>query len=145
MAITTKELAVAMLDANKGAFKANASRRAGAMFNDRVIGLIAPKLPMMVRGYKDEAWFKFIVANAVAAAVVKFGGTNDKLLMLADAGITAANDDFLGSFDFEGIINGVVDGIDVSGLATASDATRGGASTVLRKAADVVDPAEATA
>ena len=145
MALSTKELAAAMLDANKTAFKANASRRAGAMFNERVTNIIAPKLPLMMRGYKDEPWFQFVLANAVAAAVVKFGGSNDKLLMLADAGITAANDSFLGSFDFEGMINGVVDGIDVSGLTRASDATRDVAASGLRKAADVVDTDAASA
>ncbi len=145
MALSIKELASVMIDQNKEGFKTSGKRRAGKMFNDRVIALVQPKLPIMVRGYADTDLGRFVMANAISAAIIKFGSTNEKLLLLADAGIADATDNFLGSFDFEGIINGVVDGIDVSGLTTASDATRGGASTVLRKAADVVDPAEATA
>ena len=138
-----KDVANVLVEGNKTAFKANASRRAGSMFNDRVGNLIAPRLPMMARMYKDEPWFKFVLANAVAGAIIKFGATNEKLVMLADAGVNAANDDFLGSFDFEGIINDVVDGIDVSGLTKTSDTVREAAASGLRKASDVVDPAEA--
>ena len=139
MALNIKDVAGILVEGNKTAFKANASRRAGSMFNDRVIGMIAPKLPMMVRGYAQEPWFKFVMANAIAGAILKFGATNDKLVMLADAGVNAANDDFLGSFDFEGIINDVVDGIDVSGLTKTSDTVREAAASGLRKASDVVD------
>ena len=137
-----KDVASVLVEGNKTAFKANASRRAGSMFNQRVSGMITPKLPMMVRGYASEPWFQFILANAVAGAIIKFGATNDKLIMLADAGVNAANDDFLGSFDFEGIINDVVDGIDVSGLTKTSDTVREATASGLRKASDVVDVAK---
>jgi hypothetical protein len=139
MAMNLKDVAGILVEGNKTAFKANASRRAGSMFNDRVVGAIAPKLPMMVRGYANEPWFKFIMANAVAGAIIKFGATNEKLVMLADAGVNAANDDFLGSFDFESVINDVIDGIDVSGLTKTGDTVREGTASGLRRAADAVD------
>lgn len=142
MALDIKEVASILVDGNKAAFKANASRRAGSMFNERIVGLIAPKLPMMVRGYAQEPWFKFILANAVAGAIIKFGYANNKLTMLADAGVTAANDDFLGSFDFEGIINSVIDDIDISGLTETTDKVRTATATGLREASNVVDPKE---
>lgn len=142
MALDIREVASILVDGNKTAFKANASRRAGSMFNDRITALVAPKLPMMMRGYAQEPWFKFILANAVAGAIIKFGYANDKLTMLADAGVTAANDDFLGSFDFEGIINGVIDGIDISSLTETVDEVRTGTATGLRAASNVVDPKE---
>ena len=139
MAMNIKDVAGILVEGNKTAFKANASRRAGSMFNERVVGAIAPKLPMMVRGYANEPWFKFIMANAVAGAIIKFGATNEKLVMLADAGVNAANDDFLGSFDFEGVINDVIDGIDVSGLTKTSNTVREAAASGPRKASDAVD------
>jgi hypothetical protein len=142
MAMNIKDVASVLVEGNKTAFKANASRRAGAMFNERVGNLIAPRLPMMARMYKDEPWFKFVLANAVAGAIIKFGATNEKLVMLADAGVNAANDDFLGSFDFEGVINEVSDGIDVSGLTKTGADIREGTASGLRKAADVVEPGE---
>ncbi len=140
MSMNMKELASVLVDANKSAFKANTSRRAGQIFNDRIIGMVAPKLPMMVRGYKDEPWFKFVLANAVAGAVIKFGHTNDKLLMLADAGVSAANDEFLGSFNLEEMVNSVIDGIDTSGLTSTTNDVRGATAAGLRKASDIVDP-----
>ena len=139
MSLNLKEVANILVDGNKTAFKANASRRAGSMFNQRVVNLIAPKLPMMARMYKDEPWFKFVIANAVAGAIIKFGATNEKLIMLADAGVNAANDDFLGSFDFEGMINEVVDGIDLAPVREAGNDVRDATANVLRKASDVVD------
>lgn len=140
MALNFKETASVLVEGNKAAFKANASRRAGQMFNERVRDAIVPQLPFMVRGYADKPWFNFLIANAVAGAVIKFGSTNDKLLMLADAGVNAANDEFLGSFDLEGIVNGLIDGIDTSGLTGASEDVREATSTVLRKAADMAEP-----
>lgn len=144
MAMNIKEVASILVDGNKTAFKANASRRAGHMFNERVAAAITPKLPAMIRmsGATEQPWFKFVLANAVAGAIIKFGAHNDKLAMLADAGVSAANDDFLGSFDFEGMINELVDGIDVSGLTKTSDEVRTATATGLRAASNVVDPKE---
>jgi len=147
MAMGIKDVANVLLDGNKAAFKANASRRAGSMFNERVAEAITPRLPAMVRmsGATEQPWFKFVLANAVAGAIIKFGYTNEKLLLLADAGVNAANDDFLGSFDFEGMVNGLIDGIDVSGLTEASDSVRETASAGLKKASEMVDPDAKTA
>jgi len=142
MAIGIKDVGTILLEGNKTAFKANASRRAGAMFNDRVTNMIAPRLPMMVRGFTNEPWFRFVIANAVAGAILKFGYDNEKLVLLADAGVNAANDEFLGSFNFEELINQAIDGIDVSGLTKTSDTVREAAASGLRQASDVIDPSE---
>jgi len=140
MALNFKDTASVLVEGNKAAFKANAARRAGQIFNERVRNAVVPQLPMMAKMYADKPWFQFILANAVAGAVIKFGHTNDKLLLLADAGVQAANDEFLGSFDLEGIVNGLIDGIDTSGLTAATEDVRGATSTVLRKAADMAEP-----
>ncbi len=95
MSMTLKELSGVLVEGNKTAFKANASRRAGMMFNERAVALIKPKLPVMVRGYADTDLGEFVIANMIAAAIIKFGYTNEKLLMLADAGVVAANDQLL--------------------------------------------------
>lgn len=146
MALNFKETASVLVEGNKAAFKANASRRAGQMFNERMRDLIVPRLPAMVRlsGVTEQSWFHFALANAIAGAVIKFGASNDKLLLLADAGVNAANDEFLGSFDLEGMVNNVIDGIDTSSLTGATEDVREATSTVLRKAADVAEPKQAT-
>jgi len=141
--MTLKELSQVMVEGNKSAFTANASRRAGAMFNERITNIIAPKLPMMVRGYKDEPWFQFVLANAIAGAIIKFGYKNEKLLLLADAGINAASDNFLGSFNLEDMVNDLIDGIDTSSLTQAADTGREATATGLRRAANIVEPREA--
>ncbi len=139
LSMTIKEVASTLVEGNKVAFTANASRRAGSMFNQRAVALIKPKLPVMVRGYADTELGEFVVANLIAAAIIKFGYTNDKLLMLADAGVTAANDKLLGSFNLEEMVNDLIDGIDTSGLTKAADTGRQTTASVLRKAADVAD------
>jgi len=108
-----KEVSQLILDGNQEAFKSNAKRRAGKMFNQRAIALIKPKLPMMVRGYAEEPLGEFVIANMIAAAIIKFGYTNDKLIFLADAGIQAASDDLLDSFNIEEMINELIDGIEM--------------------------------
>ncbi len=140
MSLSIKEIAGVMIEQNKEGFKTSGKRRAGKIFNDRIIAMIQPRLPMMVRGYADTDLGRFVFANAISAAIIKFGSTNEKLLLLADAGIADATDEFLGSFDFEGMINDVVDGIDVSGLTKTTDTVREATATGLRKASEVVEP-----
>ena len=70
MSMTLQELSTVMVEQNKSAFKTSATRRSGKIFNDRVINLIKPRLPMMVKGYADTDLGRFVIANAVAAAIV---------------------------------------------------------------------------
>jgi hypothetical protein len=137
--MTLAELSAVMVEQNKEGFKTSATRRSGKIFNDRVINLIKPRLPLMVKAYADTDLGRFVIANTVAAAIVKFGATNEKLLILADAGIQDAADDFLGSFNLEEMVNDLIDGIDVSGLTNAADNGREATASGLRMAADVVD------
>jgi hypothetical protein len=130
-----------MLDANKEAFKTSASRRSGKIINDRLIGLIKPKLPVMVRGYADTELGRFVMANLLAAAVVKFGTNHPKLLVAADMAVQDAADQFLGSFNLEDIINELLDGVELPSTEPAREATASG----LRKAADIVEPNERSA
>jgi len=111
MNVTIQDAASAIFDQNKDALKRNAKRRAGQMFNDRLTNLIKPKLPMMARGYADEPWFKFALINAFAVASVKFGSTSSRLMTVTEAAVEAANDEFLGSFNLEEMIDNLLEGI----------------------------------
>jgi len=111
--VTITDAASAIFDQNKDALKRNAKRRAGKMFNDRLTGLVKPKLPMMVRGYADEPWFQFVLINAFATASVKFGSTSKRLMTITEAAVEAANDEFLGSFNLEAMIDELLEGIPV--------------------------------
>ena len=140
MALTIKDTIGVMVEGNKGAAKASAKRRAGNMLNDRIVGMIAPKLPYMARGYAESPLGKAMIANAVAGAIVHFGYTNEKLMLASDAMVTAAMDEFIGSFNLEAMINELVDGIDLSSVKDAGDDVRGATASVLRKASDVITP-----
>lgn len=136
MALTIRDTANILVEGNKGAFKESAKRRTGKMLNDRLVGMVAPKLPMMVRGYADTELGRAMIANLLAGAIVHFGYKHDKLTLAADAMVTAAMDDFVGSFNIEDMVNDLVDGVNLDGLRETTTEVREGTATVLRRAAD---------
>jgi len=137
MSLTMKELSAVMLDANKSGFKESASRRSGKMINDRLIGLIKPKLPFGTAHMVDSEFGRFVMANLLAAAAVKFGDSQPKLLIAAEMSVKDASDQFLGSLNIETIINDLLDGIELPSSEPARTATASG----LRRAAEAVKPA----
>ena len=106
--ITVQEAAAALYSMNVEAAKDNGQRRAGKMFNDKVLGMVRPKLPALVRGYADESWFQFAIINATALAAVKFAPENRKLAWVTEAAVRAVNDDFIGSLNIEGMIEDIL-------------------------------------
>ncbi len=140
MSLTMKELASVMVDQNKEGFKLSGQRRIGKLFNDRTTTLVKKQLPLMAKGYADTEFGRFIIANLISAAIVKFGYTNEKLTLLAEAGVLDATDQALGSLNLEGIVNDLIDGIDTSGLSKASDTARESTGTILKRAADIIIP-----
>ena len=145
MALTIKDTLSVMVDGNKGAVKASAKRRAGKLLNDRLVGIVAPRLPLMVRGYADTELGKAMLANTLAAVIVHFGYNNEKLLIASDAMVVAAMDDLIGSFDIEGMVDSLIDGVNLNGFKETADDVRGATASVLRKAADVTDNDEGVA
>lgn len=134
MALTIKDTANILVAGNKGAFKESAKRRTGKMLNDRLVALIQPKLPMMIRGYADSELGRAAIANLLAGAIIHFGYKHDKLTLAADAMVTAAMDDFVGSFNIEDMVNDLIDGVDLTPLTERAETVREGAETVLRRA-----------
>ena len=109
----------ALIEQNKESLGNSAKRRAGRIFNERLAQVVVPKLPIMVRAYADQAWFKYALANTVAGLIIKFGYTNDKLIAVSEAAVDAAADDFLGAMNLEEIVNELLDGIEIPGTNTA--------------------------
>ena len=140
MSLTIKEISQVMTEGNKDAFKQGAKRRTGKMINKRVIGAIAPRLPLMIRSYAQTELGEALIANTVAAALIKFMPMNERVTLAADAMITAAADDFIGSFNIETMIDEILDGIDLSSLKTTTDDAREATASGLRKASDIVTP-----
>ena len=93
--------------------KLAATITAGNIINARINKLIAPRLPMWVRGYATTPLGEAVIANAVAAALIHTMPGNDKILLAADAIQKSAMISFAGSFDLEGMVDELLDGINI--------------------------------
>jgi len=116
--LTIKQTASALVGANTSAIKLSAKLTVGNTLNDRVAAIVIPKLPMMARGLAlaNPAITKAVLANAVSAAIMNVAPTNEKALLAADAMINAAMVEFVGTFNIEGMINELIDGLDIAAL-----------------------------
>jgi len=116
--LTIKQVASVMAAENISSAKASAKRRAGSIILTRATKLIKPSLPMMVRGYIDEPIGQVVLANIMAAAMLKYGSHNDKLALASQALMDSAMDNLVVGFDIEGKVNEILDGVDLSGYTT---------------------------
>ena len=113
MKMTLKQVGQVLMDSNIDAAKIAAKQDVGGVVLDRLVKAVKPKAPVMVRGYLEEPWGKLIVANAFAAAVVRWFPDNDKAVFAADAAVKAANRDLFTDFDLRGMLDDILDGIAV--------------------------------
>jgi len=114
--MTLRDTAAVMVAANKSAAGTAASVTIGNIINTRVVKIVTPKLPMMVRGYAETPMGKAVVANLVATSIVHFMPTNEKAMLAANAMVQAAMLEFTASFNFEQMVNEMLDGLDLSVL-----------------------------
>ena len=116
--LTIKETASAVVGANASALKLSAKITIGNTLNDRVAAMVVPKLPMMAQmmAKSNPEITKAVLANAVSAVIINVAPTNEKATLAADAMISAAMLEFVGSFNIESIINEALDGLDLSVL-----------------------------
>ena len=121
MALDFKDTISVMKDVNVEAARIVAKQEVGGMLNDRLTKIVKPKLPFPVKAYADTEIGKLVLANTFAAALVHFGYTNEKLLLASEAMTYAAMKDFVESFDFRGIVDEFLDGVDVDVLKTAKE------------------------
>ncbi len=143
MSLTLSEVASAMMEQNTEGFKLSGKRRVGKLFNDRAVTLVQKQLPFGTQGYAQTALGRFVIANLISAAIVKFGYTNEKLVLLAEAGVLDATDNALDALNIEGIVSDLIDGIDTSGLTKAADTGREATADGLRRASEFVDTKKA--
>lgn len=120
MSLTLKQTAQVIASANTDAAKLAAKITVGNVLNENVTKLIAPKLPMMVRGYADSALGKAFIANAVSAALIHFAPTNRNAQLAAEAMINSAMLEFAASFNIEAMINELIAGVDLSVLESSN-------------------------
>ena len=119
MALTPKQTFNAVVGQNKESAVLAAKLTAGNVLNDRVVKLIKPQLPIVARGYAETELGKAVAANVAAAALIHFFPTNQKAVLAAEAMITAAMANFVASFDIEGTVNELLDGINLPDFGQA--------------------------
>ena len=120
MSLTVKQTTNVVVNQNKESAKLAAQLTAGNVLNDRVVKLVKPQLPLVARGYAETELGKAVAANVAAAALIHFFPTNKKAVMAAEAMITAAMANFVASFDIEGTVNELLDGINLPDLTGAT-------------------------
>jgi len=114
--LKVSQTANAVIGQNKESAKLAAQLTAGNILNDRVVKLIKPQLPLVARGYAETELGKAVAANVAAAALIHFFPTNKKAVMAAECMIQSAMAGFVASFDIEGTVNELLDGINIPEL-----------------------------
>lgn len=105
------ETASVMYDVNKEAAVDSGKIIAGNILNDRVVKVIAPKLPLMVRGYADTPVGKAAICNLIAGVLIHTMPQNEKVGIAAQAMIQSASLQLASSFNIEEMINDLLDGV----------------------------------
>lgn len=113
---TTKKI----VDANKSAAIAAGKIEAGRIVVNKLTKLVAPKLPLMMRGYADTALGKVVIANVVNIAVEQYAPDNEKAKLLAEAAMQGAALELIQSFNVEELLEQVTAGISIETLRKAA-------------------------
>lgn len=93
------------VDTNKKAATTAAVLETGRIANRALSKMVAPKLPMMVRGYLDTPVGRLLLANAVKMAFDQFKPDNATAQRLANGMIISAYQEAIQSFDIEGMLD----------------------------------------
>lgn len=91
--------------ANRELAKSAAYIEAGRIVNNKLQQLVAPKLPMMLRGYADTPFGRLAMANLLMVGVQRFKPDNAQLQKLAYAAVTESYGAVLRDFNIEGVID----------------------------------------
>lgn len=115
--VTAKETAGTLVGQNKDALILASKIQVGKSLNTKVTKMIAPKLPMMVRGYADSPIATAAMANIVSFAVKQYMPDNAKANAVADLMVQSSAFQVMEGFDIEGMLNELLDGVDIPGFS----------------------------
>lgn len=116
-----KNTATVVAAKNKSAVVAVAKLEAGRIAIKQVSRVVTPKLPMMIRGYADSEIGRLVMANLFNFAVTQFAANNQNAQLVADAMLEGAMLEMLQKFNFEEMINEVVNKVDISKLTSSEE------------------------
>ncbi len=118
MALTLNQTGAIALSRNQDAVAMSARITAGNIINQRVVELVKPQLPLMVKGYAETALGKAVIANAIASAMTHFMPGNEKVNLASQAMIESAMLNLVGSFNIEEMIDEVLSGVTLPSMTT---------------------------
>lgn len=116
----TESKTTKIVAANKSAAIAAGKIEAGRIVVNKLTKLVAPKLPLMMRGYADTAFGKVVIANVVNIAVEQYAPDNEKARLLAEAAMQGAALELIQSFNVEDLLEQVTAGISMETLRKAA-------------------------
>ena len=105
-------------DNNITALKTAAQIEVGKIVIIRAKQLLKPLLPTLIVGYLDSSFGDIATANMLQYIAQNYRPNDENFNMVADAGMVYAYTNFVGSFDFNGMLDGLMSGIDLSKLGT---------------------------
>lgn len=110
------EIASKTVDVNKEAILLAAKLEVGKVATAQLKKVVRPKLPMLMRGYADSPLFDIVLANAVGVALREYASENEKAQIVSEAMIQSAAVEMMSSFDLNGMIDDMLESVDVSKL-----------------------------
>lgn len=99
---------------NKSAAITAAKLEAGKIALKQVSKVVAPRLPLMVRGYADTPMGRVVMANVLHFVVTNYASQNKTAVLVSEAAIESAMLEMLQSFNIDELIDSVTNGIDVN-------------------------------
>lgn len=115
------KIATETVEINKEAMVLAAKLEVGKVATAQLRKVVKPKLPMMVRGYADSPLFDIVLANAVGVALREYASENKKAQIVSEAMIQSAAVEMMSSFDLNGMIDEMLENVDVSKIVKLED------------------------
>ena len=122
MTTPISQTATNLMHQNKDNATAVARVTAGKAINKKLLDLVKPKLPLMVRGFADHELAPLLIANGVAFAIKQYTD-NAKANEAADMMLEAAAFQTAEAFNIDDIIEDLLDGIKMPGVLSFNIAT----------------------
>ena len=108
---------------NKEAMVLAAKLEVGKVATAQLKKVVIPKLPYMARGYADSPLFDIALANVVGIALREYALGNEKAQIVSEAMIQSAAVEMMSSFDLNGMIDDMLENVDVSKLVKLDNKT----------------------
>ena len=92
----------------------------GKIVINRMVKLVTPVTPMLLRGYVDHPISKVVLSNLVCTSVRQFRPDDAKTNLVSKAMLDASMLEAVSSLNIEGMIDGVLEDLEIPGFTDTS-------------------------